>query len=533
MEIRSPVGCPIPSGRAPFGRGACLPMSKTPSESTLPPVSVGDLVAGKYRVLSILGSGGMGVVVAARHEELEQLVALKLIRSELGGSGSMAARFLREARAAARIQSDHVARVFDMGALDDGRAFMVMEHLTGSDLAAIVRERGPLPAAEAAGYGLEILEAVAHAHALGIIHRDLKPSNVFLARRSDGTRRIKVLDFGISKDTGAHTGSTPPGALTTGDAVLGSPAYMAPEQVKKSRDADVRSDIWSIGVILYELLAGEPPFQGETVMELLAAILECSPEPLRQRRPEVPGELEGVVMRCLSRSPDQRFQDVASLAAALGPFAPEAKRQLVERIGLILKGEEDRAEGVVRISNPGTPRVSQTAATMAAALEGEAKAEKEQAPQGKEAVSGNATGASWAGASQGVSRGAPWRSIGVGLSAAIALSVVVFWALSGQRGGEPAATPVAPVAGQDTAPIVPGTAAAPATAKNEPVVMPSASAPAAAAVESGQGAPPAVGSAAASASAQHPKASPAKPSAAPSVSSRPKAIPADLLRDRD
>ncbi|NUQ72920.1 MAG: serine/threonine protein kinase [Polyangiaceae bacterium] len=499
-------------------------MSTTPTQSMPPPVSVGELVAGKYRVLSILGSGGMGVVVAARHEELEQVVALKLVRPELGGSDSVAARFLREARAAARIQSDHVARVFDVGSLDDGRAYMVMEHLTGSDLSALLRERGPLSAEEAAGFGLEILEAVAHAHALGIIHRDLKPSNVFLARRPDGTKRIKVLDFGISKDTRNSSGSTPPGALTTGDAVLGSPAYMAPEQVKKSKDADVRSDIWSIGVILYELLAGKPPFHGETVMELLANILDCSPEPLSRVCPSVPPELESVVMRCLSRSPDQRFQDVASLAAALAPFAPEEKRPLVDRIDLIVKGADEKADGAIRISNPGASRVSQTAETLAAPPEAPKDADL---PRGKEAISGDPTGASWAGAPSRSARPSPWLSIGMGVLVVATLSGLGLWAFSLGRGNSNSTVPVVPAAQNDTAPILPPSPSpspslSPSPSPPEPVlVIPSASA----------AAPPPISSAAVSA----PRPKVERPSSSvllkPSSSGNP--IPPDLLRDRD
>jgi eukaryotic-like serine/threonine-protein kinase len=308
-----------------------------PSAAMAVPLGEGTILAGKYRVERVLGRGGMGVVVAATHLELEQRVALKFLLPEAMESPEVVERFAREARSAVKIESEHVARVIDVGKLENGLPYMVMEHLQGRDLAATLADYGMLSIADTAEYVLQACEAIAQAHALGIVHRDLKPANLFLIKRPDGTMSIKVLDFGISK-VSLPAASPAEMSLTRTTDVMGSPTYMSPEQMRASRDVDPRTDIWALGIILYELLTGDTPFEGNTMPELCAAILKEPPSPVRDRRPEVPVELEAAILRCLEKDPAKRFGNVAELAAALVDFAPKRARLSAERSARILKG---------------------------------------------------------------------------------------------------------------------------------------------------------------------------------------------------
>lgn len=292
-------------------------------------VQAGQILAAKYRVERVLGVGGMGIVVAAHHLELDERVAIKLMLPELAHQSGAVARFTREARAAVKIKSEHVARVLDVGSSEDGTPFMVMEYLNGSDLAAWLRSTGPLSPEQAVEFVLQAGEAVAEAHSLGIVHRDLKPANLFVIRRPDGQLSVKVLDFGISKVSDPTMAA---GATTKTLTLMGSPLYMSPEQMESARSVDARSDIWALGVILYELLTGACPFDGETIPQLVLQVAKGSPIPLRDRRPDAPDGLETVLIRCLEKDPERRYQTVAELAAALGDFAPQRARISVDRI---------------------------------------------------------------------------------------------------------------------------------------------------------------------------------------------------------
>jgi serine/threonine protein kinase len=280
----------------------------------------GDLVAGKYRIQQVLGVGGMGVVVAARHEELDQLVAIKFVRDDALGNDEAVERFLREARSAAKLKSEYVARVLDVGRLPSGAPYMVMEFLDGTDLAQTLTRDGPMAFDLAVGLMLQVCEAVAEAHAAGIVHRDLKPENLFLTRTLGGSPRMKVLDFGVSKSATLASGGK--GLLTGTSAMLGSPLYMAPEQMRSSRDVDSRIDVWALGVVLFELLTRRSPFEADTMPELCLKVVSEPPLSLAQLRPDLPPALVGVVERCLEKERDKRYANAAELAAALEPFGP-------------------------------------------------------------------------------------------------------------------------------------------------------------------------------------------------------------------
>ena len=315
-------------------------------------LSPGSTLAGKYRIEAVLGEGGMGTVYAAHHELLDQRVALKVLFEDAMRDKEASARFLQEARSAARLQSEHVARVMDIDTLDGGAPFIVMEYLEGSDLGQLLERNRVFAPATVVDYVTQALEAIAQAHAQGIIHRDLKPSNLFLATVPDGSQIIKVLDFGISKPTFGRVSR-----LTSSRSVLGSPPYMSPEQVRSPRTVDTRTDIWAVGILLYELLTGRMPFDGEEVGELFAAILEQEPNPIRALRPDVPEGLEAVIFRCLSKNRDNRFADVADLARALAPFGTGAQSKSVEKISqTLLRAEElssPRRRGISGISGVG------------------------------------------------------------------------------------------------------------------------------------------------------------------------------------
>jgi eukaryotic-like serine/threonine-protein kinase len=300
-------------------------------ESTIPGVPrAGEKIDDKYEVETMIGEGAMGIVFVARHLKLDERVAIKVLRPELiEGSPTLVQRFLREARAAISIQSAHVVRVMDVGTLPTGAPYMAMEYLEGSDLQSLLQKQGALPIADAANYVIQACDALAEAHARGIVHRDLKPANLFLTKRFDGAPWIKVLDFGISKAV-PRDNVDPEVSLTQTAAILGSPAYMSPEQVRNAKTVDGRADVWSLGVILYKLLTAESPFEGGTFSSLCAAIVADDPPPLRDKRPEIPAALEAIVLRCLAKKPEARFATVEELAKALGPFARGEEVAVVE-----------------------------------------------------------------------------------------------------------------------------------------------------------------------------------------------------------
>jgi serine/threonine-protein kinase len=295
----------------------------------------GDILAGKYRVERVLGVGGMGVVVAAHHIHLDERVALKFLLPAMLHHPEAMSRFAREARAAVKIKSEHVARVLDVGTLETGAPYMVMEYLDGQDLSTWVRRRGKLPVEQAVDFLIQACVAIAEAHGLGIVHRDIKPSNLFCVRGADGHWVIKVLDFGISKMTSFNASGA--GIATRTSAIMGSPLYMSPEQMRSARDADARADIWALGIVLYELLTGSVPFTGETTAEIIVQIATQTPQPLRNHRPEIAEGLETVFRRCVAKDRERRYANVGELARALLPFAPRSSKGAVEKIAGIVR----------------------------------------------------------------------------------------------------------------------------------------------------------------------------------------------------
>ena len=304
------------------------------------PVKVGSVIAGKYRIDALLAAGGMGAVFKAHHEILDKGVAIKLMRPELATHKQIAQRFLREARAAAKITSDFVARVTDVDLLDDKTPYMVMDLLEGEDLAAIMEAQPRLPIAQAVDFTIEALFGLEAAHARGVVHRDLKPSNLFVERLDGGGRRVKVLDFGISKVLGSDDNEGLKAGATTGAGqLLGTPRYMSPEQVASAKNVDLRTDLWSLGMILYEMLVGAYPFEGASAGAILAKIVTAPIPKLGEVFPDAPAELEAVVSRALAKERDDRYASAGEMIAGLTPFASKRVRAMVTARG------EHAAEG--------------------------------------------------------------------------------------------------------------------------------------------------------------------------------------------
>lgn len=307
---------PKPSSGGAASNHAAQPEAVNPAFSQMP-FEPGVVIHGKYELVRPLGSGGLGVVVAARHIGFDDLVALKFLRPEFASHQEAVSRFTIEARASFKLRSEHIARMLDVD-LYEGVPFIAMELLEGTDLRNLLEARRTLEVQPAVDYLLQTCEALASAHAIGVIHRDIKPENLFLLGDGDATDHLKVLDFGISKVAVRGESRRTHQALTR--IAVGTPPYMSPEQVRASTALDARSDIWSVGCVLYELLTGTAPFERVSLMQACAAVLEDQPAAPSELRADLPTPLSDVIVRCLHKDPAARFADVASLAEALSPF---------------------------------------------------------------------------------------------------------------------------------------------------------------------------------------------------------------------
>ena len=302
-------------------------MSSTDTELSC---AVGDVIDGRYRIDAIRASGGMGTVFHATHLLLARPVALKVISTKVLKLPGVAARFLREARLATQLESHHIVKVFDVGVLKNGAPYLVMEWLEGRDLSQILARSGPLPIETAIDYVLQACEALAEVHSRGIVHRDLKPSNLFVTRGRDGLPDVKLIDFGVSKIE--LSGELASARITQTGTALGSPSYMSPEQMSGAEDADERTDVWGLGVVLFELLTQALPFGGGALRDILSCIiLEPPPDPVALR-PSIPAGLARVMMRCLRPDPAERYPNVEALAHALVEFGGSESAARLPRI---------------------------------------------------------------------------------------------------------------------------------------------------------------------------------------------------------
>lgn len=293
--------------------------------------AVGDVVADKYALGEVLGRGAMGCVMSAEHLLMQRKVAIKFVLG-FSSNPNAADRFVREARVTQSLQDEHVVRVYDLGVLDNGTPYLVMEHLEGQDLAQLLDANHRFPVDTSVDYVLGACEALAEAHAAGIVHRDIKPSNLILTQRKNGTPLIKVVDFGISKvlDDDEEVEKS----LTGSVAMLGSPLYMSPEQIRSAKTIDARADVWALGVTLYTCLTGEAPFDGEGVHGVCASIVADPPRPFPEDL-TLPDGLEEVLSRCLAKRPEERTASVVVLAAELSPFASKRGKLSADRISTL------------------------------------------------------------------------------------------------------------------------------------------------------------------------------------------------------
>ena len=314
-------------------------------KASTPLLREGDLIGGRYKIERCLGGGGMASVYRATHVGLDQPVAVKVVSPLIREVPGIVSRFMREARSATRLKGEHIVRVFDVGTADDGAPYLVMELLEGRDLGELLDEGFRPNVEQAVDYVLQACEALAEVHGLGIVHRDLKPANLFVTRGADGLTCIKLIDFGISRVDSPLLPKDSV-ALTNPEVVMGSPRYMPPEQMESAAAADSRSDIWGLGAILYELLVGNAPFDGESLFDIYAAAVRSPPPAPSSVRPELPEELDEVLLKCLRVDPSDRYVDVAELAVALAPFGDENAATRAESIARVLDASRARGQGV-------------------------------------------------------------------------------------------------------------------------------------------------------------------------------------------
>jgi serine/threonine-protein kinase len=353
---------------------------------TSPSIAPGTLLAGKFRIERALGAGAMGAVYLVEHELTHHKRALKLLHPETREIPDIVRRFLNEASAAGRAGNAHLVETFDAGTLPTGEPYVVMELLEGETLQAALDREGPLAPARAAELVAQAAEGIEAAHRAGIIHRDLKPENLFVTRR-DGQPFVKILDFGVSKFVTASSGGSL-GATRSG-TVMGSPAYMSPEQLT-AQDVDERSDVFSLGVVLYECLTKVRPFGAETVEALVVRVLTGELTPIESVRPDVPSALVAIVKEALATDRRARFPSAAALARALGPFrtAPRVAPAIAatsilppEPMGTVATVELPKGDAPLPVPRNGWRRIAVAGVALGAAAVGVLVAMRPRAPE--------------------------------------------------------------------------------------------------------------------------------------------------------
>ncbi|MBK7585957.1 MAG: serine/threonine protein kinase [Myxococcales bacterium] len=412
----------------------------------------GDLLAGKYRLVRELGSGGMGAVYEAKHELIGRRFAVKFLHPELTKSEDMLARFRREAQAAGALENENIVAVTDFGFADDGAPYMVMEHLAGEDVRSVLTREGRLSVTRAVFLVIQACRGLSAAHARGIIHRDLKPENLFLTHRGDGGELLKILDFGIAKLRGSVTS----GASTRAGVMMGTLFYMPPEQIRGAKDIDHRADIYAMGAILYELLSGQVPHPGEQVHVIIYHILHEAIAPLAALRQDVPSGLAEAISRALAHDPHERHASVDELARALIPFAGRHITPLESlRPAESVEPSEVSAPLVETITDSGVFGAGETALVSpasAAGLSSEASAAATERGVGNETQQALVA----AGIRQSAMRPRRrWQTIGLVTSAFVAISAFVVFRATARNPGAPNAAPELSTTALDTSPAPP------------------------------------------------------------------------------
>jgi serine/threonine-protein kinase len=319
-----------------------------------PGVKLVGRTVGKYRIVRLIGRGGMGRVYEALNTTIHKRVAMKLIDHDLAKNEEANARFQREALAASAVESPYIVQIFDAGQTDDGVPFIVMELLPGADLGRRLKEQGRLPLDQALLMGAQVLKGLHHAHAAGIVHRDLKPDNVYLVERDDEPVAIKLLDFGVSKI--ARATDSPLKTLTRQGTVVGTPYYMSPEQAQAFPDVDGRTDLYSLGAILYECLAGRPPVEGQSYEQVIVNICVKDIPDVRTFNPDVPASIAALIHKALGREREARFANAREMFDALAESAPEGlKNSIPSAMRISAKPSTPAVQGIDRAQAITTP----------------------------------------------------------------------------------------------------------------------------------------------------------------------------------